>query len=65
MYTYPAGSTGLDAAMPPWVQEGGNAAWFARLRDPAVRARVAAEMRAEDTDWENLMRMAGGAENRC
>ena len=38
---------GLDAAMPPWVQAGGNAAWFARLRDPAVRKRVAAEMRAE------------------
>ncbi len=62
MYAYPAASTGLDAAMPPWVQEGGNAAWFARLRDPAIRARVAAEMRAEATDWENLMRMAGGAE---
>jgi N-acyl-D-amino-acid deacylase len=45
------------------VQEGGNAAWFARLRDPAVRKRVAAEMRSEDTDWENLMRAAGGAEN--
>ena len=62
MYSYPAGSTGLDAAMPPWVQEGGNAAWFARLRDPAVRKRVAAEMRSEHTDWENLMRMAGGPE---
>jgi len=63
MYAYPAGSTGLDAAMPPWVQEGGNAAWFARLRDPAIRKRVAAEMRAEVTDWENLMRASGGAEN--
>ncbi len=47
MYAYPAGATGLDAAMPPWVQAGGNAAWFARLRDPAVRKRVAAEMRTE------------------
>jgi N-acyl-D-amino-acid deacylase len=63
MYAYPAGATGLDAAMPPWVQAGGNAAWFARLRDPAVRKRVAAEMRADDGDWENLMRAAGGAEN--
>ncbi len=62
MYTYPAGSTGLDAAMPPWVQAGGNAAWFARLRDPAVRARVLKEMRSDTTGWENLMRMAGGAE---
>ena len=63
MYAYPAGATGLDAAMPPWVQAGGNAAWFARLRDPAIRKRVAAEMRAEKTDWENLLRAAGGAEN--
>jgi N-acyl-D-amino-acid deacylase len=63
MYAYPAGATGLDAAMPPWVQAGGNAAWFARLRDPAVRRRVAAEMRSGDAGWENLMRAAGGAEN--
>ncbi len=62
MYAYPAGATGLDAAMPPWVQEGGNAAWYARLRDPGVRRRVAQEMRADKTDWENLMRAAGGAE---
>ena len=41
-----AGATGLDAAMPPWVQEGGHDAWVARLRDPAIRARVLAEMRA-------------------
>ena len=63
MYAYPAGATGLDAAMPPWVQAGGNEAWFERLRDPAIRKRVAAEMRAEPAGWENLMRAAGGAEN--
>jgi N-acyl-D-amino-acid deacylase len=63
MYAYPAGATGLDAAMPPWVQAGGNEAWFARLRDPATRKRVIAEMRAEPVGWENLMRAAGGAEN--
>ena len=63
MYAYPAGATGLDAAMPAWVQAGGNAAWFARLRDPAVRKRVAAEMRQESEDWENLMLAAGGPEN--
>jgi N-acyl-D-amino-acid deacylase len=44
IYTYPASSTGLDAVMPLWVQEGGHDAWVERLRDPAVRARVAAEM---------------------
>lgn len=63
MYSYPAASTGLDAAMPPWVQEGGNAAWYARLRDPAIRARVAAEMRQEDAGWNNTLREAGGADH--
>jgi N-acyl-D-amino-acid deacylase len=63
MYAYPAGATGLDAAMPPWVQAGGNEAWFERLADPATRKRVLAEMRAEPVGWENLMRAAGGAEN--
>ncbi len=60
MYSYPAAGTGLDAAMPPWVQAGGNEAWFARLRDPAIRRRVAAEMRAPDAGWENIMQMSGG-----
>jgi N-acyl-D-amino-acid deacylase len=63
MYTYTAGATGLDAAMPPWVQEGGLQPWIARLRDPQVRARVVAEMRAPSDDWENLLLAAGGAEN--
>jgi N-acyl-D-amino-acid deacylase len=62
MYSYPAAGTGLDAAMPPWVQAGGNDAWFARLRDPAIRRRVAAEMRAPDAGWENIMQMSGGPE---
>jgi len=59
MYTYTAGSTGLDAAMPPWVQEGGYDAWAARLRDPSVRARVVQEMIEPTNEWENLMRAAG------
>lgn len=59
MYTYTAGSTGLDAAMPPWVQEGGREAWIARLKDPAVRARVIAEMRDPAGAYENLYRHAG------
>jgi len=44
MYTYTAGATGLDAAMPPWVQEGGHRAWVTRLRDPAIRQRVLREI---------------------
>ena len=41
MYTYPAGATGLDAAMPPWVLDGGYEAAFKRLRDPATRKQIA------------------------
>jgi len=59
MYTYTAGATGLDAAMPLWVQEGGGEAWFERLRDPEIRTRVAAEMNSADTAWENLFYHAG------
>ena len=62
MYTYTAAATGLDAAMPPWVQEGGNDAWAERLRDPAIRARVAREMATPNDEWENLYLAAGGAE---
>ncbi|HEY0660476.1 MAG TPA: D-aminoacylase [Lysobacter sp.] len=62
MYAYVAGATGLDAAMPPWVQEGGREAWIRRLKDPANRARVLREMRAPSGDWENLYRLAGSPE---
>jgi N-acyl-D-amino-acid deacylase len=59
MYTYTAGATGLDAAMPPWVQDGGLEAWIARLKDPAIRARVIADMRVAKPTWENLYGHAG------
>jgi len=60
MYTYTAGATGLDAAMPTWVQDGGLEAWIGRLKDPAIRARVIAEMRdRHPATWENLYGAAG------
>jgi N-acyl-D-amino-acid deacylase len=59
MYTYPAGATGLDAAMPTWVQSGGLEAWTKRLKDPATRARLIKEMRTPSNDWENLLLLAG------
>jgi N-acyl-D-amino-acid deacylase len=63
MYTYTAGATGLDAAMPPWVQEGGLQAWRRRLQEPATRARVAREMRTPTTAWENLYLATGSPDN--
>ena len=59
MYTYTAGATGLDAAMPTWVQAGGLEQWIERLKDPAIRARVAEEMKKPGGDWENLYFGAG------
>jgi N-acyl-D-amino-acid deacylase len=44
LYPYAASATGLDGSMPAWVQEGGQEAWAARLRDPAIRERVTREM---------------------
>jgi N-acyl-D-amino-acid deacylase len=62
MYTYTAGATGLNAAMPPWVQEGGFEAWRQRLQDPAARTRVAEAMETPTDEWENLY-LAAGADN--
>lgn len=59
MYTYTAGATGLDASMPPWVQEGGLEAWRKRLQDPAMRARVKREMRSSAKKWDNLYLATG------
>ncbi|HEX5264307.1 MAG TPA: D-aminoacylase [Phenylobacterium sp.] len=60
MYTYARSSTGFDAAMPTWVQAGGVEAWIGRLKDPATRAKVIAEMRQDHPkDWENSYRQAG------
>lgn len=61
IYTYTAGSTGLDAAMPPWVQEGGYKAWRERLMNPQIRAQVLEEMTTATDDWENLW-LASGTE---
>ena len=59
MYTYTAGATGLDAAMPPWVLDGGYDEAFKRLRDPATRKKIADAIRKGGSDWENLYLAAG------
>ncbi len=59
MYTYTAGATGLDAAMPPWVLDGGYEAAFKRLRDPETRKKIAEEIRTPSDKWENLLIAAG------
>ena len=63
MYAYTAGSTGLDAAMPPWVLDGGYEAAYKRLRDPAVRPKISLAIRTPSADWENLYLAAGSPES--
>ncbi|HET9531551.1 MAG TPA: D-aminoacylase [Blastocatellia bacterium] len=59
MYTYTAGSTGLDAAMPPWALDGGYEALFKRLQDQETRKRLAHAIRTPTDEWENLYLSAG------
>ncbi len=58
MYTYVAGATGLDAAMPPWLQEGGIKEWIKRMKDPKIRKKALDEMRTPTDKWENLIMLA-------
>src|SRR5213596_2945311 len=62
MYAYTAAGTGLDACLPPWTEDGGYPALFNRLRDPATRERIAAEVRVDSDAWENLYLAAGSPE---
>ena len=63
MYTYVAGATGLDASMPPWVQEGGYEKWAERLQDSEIRKKVLLDMTTPTDKWENLMAAAGTSDN--
>src|SRR5437899_9887345 len=62
MYTYTAGGTGLDACFPPWTEDGGYPALFKRLRDPAMREKIKAEVKIDSDKWENLYLSAGSPE---
>ena len=62
MYTYTAGATGFDACLPPWARDGGPDAVFARLKDPAQRACVVAEIKAPGQGWENLCALSASPE---
>ena len=59
MYTYTAAGTGLDACLPPWTENGGYPALFKRLRDPATREKIKAEVKIDSDKWENLYLAAG------
>lgn len=62
MYNYPAGATGLNAALPPWALDGGYQELFKRVKDPATRQKILGEMRTPTDKWENLYLAAGSPE---
>lgn len=63
MYTYTAAATGLNACMPPWVQEYGDEAWARRLKDPVIRSRLVEEIGEPGDNWENFYNLAGSPDN--
>src|SRR5438046_3104506 len=62
LITYGAGGTGLAACLSPWTEGGGYPALFKRMRDPATREKIAAEVSKDSDEWENLYIGAGSPE---
>ena len=62
MYNYPAGATGLEASLPPWVLSGGYQELYKRIRDADTRKKILEEMRTPTDKWENLRLAAGSPE---
>jgi N-acyl-D-amino-acid deacylase len=62
VYPYPASGTGLNASIPAWVQEGGFDASLERMKDPALRERIAREMLEGSSEWESVYRDVGSAD---
>jgi dihydroorotase/N-acyl-D-amino-acid deacylase len=60
IYPYIAGATALASSLPPWVADGGFPKLLERLKDPAIRKRITAEMAEAHNDWENLYLDCGG-----
>ena len=63
VYTYPAGATGLNVTVPPWVQEGGFEASLERMSDPELREQIIQEMNTPSDEWENMFLMSGSPDN--
>ncbi|HEY6853809.1 MAG TPA: D-aminoacylase [Gemmatimonadales bacterium] len=60
LYPYVAAATSLDASIPAWAHAGGTDSMIARLKNPAMRARIRAELLAPPSKYDHFMRAAGG-----
>ena len=54
---YPSGER-VSSCIPPWAHEGGEEKLRERLKDPAMRARIKAEMGMSSDNWENMWQNA-------
>lgn len=60
VHPYVAGATTAVVLLPPWVQDGGQAAAIARLADPSVRARLRRQLLEDTSTWDNWWRFSDG-----
>jgi len=63
IYLYTAGGTGLEATIPSWAFDGGNAKLLERLKDPTIRTRLKQEIKSGSPGWWNIVEASGGWEN--
>jgi len=66
-YAYTAWFNTFSAFVPPWAHDGGDAQLIARLRDPAMRARIRKDMTSSGKDsagedWDNEWQEIPGPE---
>ena len=61
-YAYTAWFNSFSAFIPPWAHDGGDAALIKRLKDPAMRARIRADMLNPQGDWDNEWQEIPGPE---
>jgi dihydroorotase/N-acyl-D-amino-acid deacylase len=61
-YAYPAWFNTFSAFIPPWAHDGGDAALIERLKDPATRARIRADLLGTGADWDNEWQEIPGPE---
>jgi N-acyl-D-amino-acid deacylase len=52
-YAYTAWENSFSAFIPPWAHDGGSDALIARLKDPAMRARIHKDMLTPSMEWDN------------
>jgi N-acyl-D-aspartate/D-glutamate deacylase len=61
-YAYTAWFNSMSAFIPPWAHDGGDKALIARMKDPAMRKRIRADMLSTAGTWDNEWQEIPGPE---